>query len=71
MVAMVAVMTIVVAGAVVLVGRCGQVAVGMPNVVVVTILGMHSRGPGIPVQMPMHASRRRPSELERQDEHEQ
>jgi len=71
MVAMAAVMTIGVVAAAVLVGRCGQVVIGMPGVMVVMIMGMHARGRGAPIQMPMHASSRRPGRLERQDEHEQ
>ena len=62
---MAAVMTIAVVAAVVLVGRCGQVVIGMPGVMVVMIVGMDARGCGAPVQMPMHASRRRPGRLER------
>lgn len=50
--------------------RQGGVMIGMSGIVVAMIVGVHAQGCHIVARMPVQVRRRRPGELERDDEHE-
>ena len=46
------------------------VVIGMPGIVVVMIVGVYAQGSHVLPHVPLQRSSRRPSELERNDEHD-
>lgn len=68
--AMMAVFVVADIGVALAVTRQGNIVIGMTGTVVIMVVDMHAKRCHIVACMPMQTHRRRPGELERQDEHE-